>query len=84
MRTLPGYKLSLCSATGTPPIYTALIRNSTVLLNTTNKVTAIQLYDGGDYSCVATGKYGADVKEFPVVMNGKTFVAREHFKRLST
>ena len=54
-----------CSATGTPPIYIALIRNFTVLMNTTN--TAIsKLYEGGNYSCVATSKYGTDVKHFVI------------------
>ena len=59
----------LCSATGTPPIYTALIQNFTVLMNTTNTASR-KLYQEGNYTCVATSKYGTDVKHF-VVKGGK-------------
>ncbi len=71
VRALPNQRLP-CSATGIPPIYTALIRNSTVLVNTTNTAT-IRLHEEGNYSCVATSKYGTDRKEFSVVFTGKTF-----------
>ena len=54
-----------CSATGTPPIYTALIRNFTVLMNTTNNASS-KLYQEGNYICVATSKYGTDEKHFVV------------------
>lgn len=72
VRSFPGYKM-LCSATGTPPIYTALIRNSTVLYNAT-KTRPIKFEKDGNYSCVATSKYGADEKEFSVIFIGKTLV----------
>ena len=77
VRTLPGFMLFLCSTKGTPPVYTALTRNSTVLINTTNTDVNIQLHKEGNYSCVATGKYGADVKEFSVIFNGETFFDRK-------
>jgi len=60
----PGSQVS-CSATGTPPIYTALIRNFTVLMNTTN-IASSKLYQEGNYTCVATSKYGTDEKHFVV------------------
>ena len=71
VRTLPGFKLSVCSTRGTPPVYTALTRNSTVIINTTNTHVTIRLYQEGNYTCVATGKYAADVKEVSVFLNGK-------------
>jgi len=54
-----------CSATGTPPIYIALIWNFTVVMNTTN-IASSQLYQEGNYTCVATSKYGTDVKRFVI------------------
>ena len=71
VRALPDQRLP-CSATGTPPIYKALIRNSTVLMNTT-ETASIVLHEEGNYSCVATSKYGTDRKEFSVIFTGKTF-----------
>jgi len=64
VRVLPGYRLS-CPVTGTPPIHTALIRNSTVLANTTGVIEAI--IQGGNYTCQATNEYGVDVKDFSVI-----------------
>ena len=78
VRTLPGFKLFLCSTKGTPPVYTALTRNSTVLINTTHSDVTIQLHKEGNYSCVANGKYGADAKEFSVIFNGETSFDRKH------
>ena len=69
LRVLPGYKLS-CSATGTRPIYTAIIRNSTILVNTAY-IAAIRLHEEGNYTCVATNKYGSDVGEVSVIFTGK-------------
>jgi len=54
-----------CSATGTPPIYIALIRNYTVVMNTTNTASS-KLYQEGNYTRVATSKYGTDVKHFVI------------------
>ena len=58
-----------CWAKGTPPIYTAMIRNTTVLVNTT-EAASIQLYKEGNYSCEATNNHGADKKEFSVSLIG--------------
>jgi len=54
-----------CPATGTPPIYIALIRNFTVVMNTTN-IASRKLYQEGNYTCAATSKYGTDVKHFVI------------------
>ena len=54
-----------CSAIGTPPIYIAMIRNFTVLMNTTNTASS-KLNQEGNYTCVATSKYGTDVKHFVI------------------
>jgi len=59
-----------CSARGTSPIYTALIRNSTVLVNTTNTAT-IRLHKDGNYTCKVTNQYGTDVKEFQFNFTGE-------------
>ena len=67
VRIEPGSQVQ-CSATGTPPIYIALIRNVTVLMNTTNTASS-KLYQEGNYTCVATSKYGTDAKHF--VIKGK-------------
>lgn len=69
MRVLPGYTLS-CSATGTPPIYTALIINSTVLVNTTD-TAMITVKEEENYPCVAISKYGTDIREVSVLFTGK-------------
>lgn len=45
LRVLTGYKLS-CLATGTPPIYKALIKNSTVLVNTTETAKTVLNEEG--------------------------------------
>ena len=66
VRIEPGSQVP-CSATGTPPIYIALIQNFTVLMNTTNTASS-KLYQEGNYTCVATNKYGSDVKHF--IMKG--------------
>ena len=64
VRVDPGSQVQ-CSAIGTPPIYIALIRNFTVVMNTTN-ITSSKLYQEGNYTCVATSKYGTDVKHFVI------------------
>ena len=61
-----------CSARGTPPIYTALIRTSTVLVKTTNTAT-IRLYKDGHYTCQAINQYGTDIKELQVNFKSKKF-----------
>ena len=63
-RVVPGSQVT-CSATGTLPIYIALTRNFTVLMNKTDTASS-KLYEEGNYTCVATSKYGTDVKHFVV------------------
>lgn len=72
VRAYAGYYL-WCSATGTPPVYIALLRNSTVLANKTNTVK-IRLKKEGNYSCVATNKYGTGFKDFSLIFPGKTYL----------
>ena len=69
VRALPGFKFS-CSANGQPPIYTALMRSATVLVNTTG-TASIQLNEEGNYSCVATSTNGKEAKDFSVIFSGK-------------
>ena len=64
VRIEPGSQVQ-CSATGTPPIYIVLIRNVTVLMNATNTARS-KLYQEGNYTCVATSKYGTDAKQFVI------------------
>ena len=64
VRVEPGSQVP-CSAIGTPPIYIALIRNFTVLMNKTDTVSR-KLYQEGNYTCVANSKYGTDVKHFVI------------------
>ena len=59
-----------CSARGTPPIYTTLIRNSTILTNTTNTAT-IRLYEEGNYTCQAINQYGTEMGELRVSFPSK-------------
>ena len=83
VRIEPGSQVQ-CSATGTPPIYIVLIRNVTVLMNTTNTASS-KLYQEGNYTCVATSKYGTDVKHF-VIKGGEKigcFETRPMYTHLS-
>ena len=64
VREEPGSQVP-CSATGTPPIYIALIRNFTVLMNKTDTARS-KIYQEGNYTCVTTSKYGTDVKHFVI------------------
>ncbi|XP_078350785.1 uncharacterized protein LOC144635566 [Oculina patagonica] len=65
VRTLPGYRVTF-PVTGDWPVYTKIIRNATVLIHTTS-VATIHIYQEGNYTCVATSKYGTDVREFSVI-----------------
>lgn len=71
VRALPGYKLSF-SVTGTPPMYTALIRNSTIVVNTTQIVPTV--IEEGNYTCVATNEYGKDLREFSIMFDGENYL----------
>ena len=70
VRFITGDKL-LCSATGPFPVYVALVRDSTVLANTTNTV-AIILHKAGSYICVASNKYGTDQRSISVIFAGES------------
>jgi len=71
VRSLPGFSLSVCAVTGTPPINTSLKLNSKVLRKTEITPIILDLFEEGNYSCVATSKYGTDVRNFTVIFNGK-------------
>jgi len=71
-----------CSATGTPPIYTAIVRNSTVLANKTSFAT-IRLHIETKYTCVANSKYGSDTRDFSVIFIGKTVIYMKYIKEKS-
>ena len=70
MLALPGYTLS-CQATGILPIQTALITNSTVLVNTTN-IASITIAEEGNYSLVATNLFDTVTREILVTFFGET------------
>ena len=78
VRALPDYRL-WCRVTGTTPIHTALVRmkksKNIVVVNTTDTAN-IQLTRQGNYSCVASKKYGTDVKEFSVIFAGEKCLRR--------
>ena len=69
VEALPSYRVSI-PVTGTLPIYTAIMRNSTVLVNTTY-TAAFQFYKESNCTSVAFNKYGYDVREFSVIFKGK-------------
>lgn len=74
MLVYQGRKLS-CSVTanGTFPIHVAIVLNSSVLINKT-KTAEVVLMDQGNYSCVATNKYGSDTKAILVSFLRKSLV----------
>ena len=67
VRTLPGYEVTF-PVTGSPPIYTAITRDSTVLLNTTT-IATVRFYEEGNYTCVATNRFGSVLQKFAVIFN---------------
>ena len=69
VEAFPGYFVTI-PVTGTPPIYTAIIRDPTVLVNTTY-TAAFQFYNGSNYTSVAFNKYGYDTRDFTVISRGK-------------
>lgn len=69
VEAFPGYFVTI-PVTGTPPIYTAIIRNSTVLVNTTG-TAAFRFYEESNCTCVASSNYGSDVNEFSVILKGQ-------------
>ena len=69
VESLPGYRVKI-PVTGTPPIYTAIIRNSTVLVNTTY-IAGFQFYNESNCTSVAFNNYGYDTREFSVILKGR-------------
>ena len=82
VRVEPGSQVP-CSAIGTLPMYIALIRNFSVLMNKTDTASS-RLYQEGNYTCVATSKYGTDVKHF-VIKGGERirYFETSHFQAFS-
>ena len=76
VRSFPGYERTW-SVNGTPPIYTALTHNCIVVFNTTKTRDHFRLYKDGNYSFVATNRFGTDVKEFSALITGKTYCSEE-------
>ena len=68
---VPVGSLLSCSATGIPPIYIAIIRNSATLVRNTTNTFNDRVSEEGNYTCRATSKYGTDERAFVVVMAGK-------------
>ena len=71
VRSFPGYERDW-SVSGTLPIHTALTHNSVVLFNTTESYGSFTLDNDGNYSFVATNRFGTDSKEFSAIITGKT------------
>ena len=69
--TSPGEKVPFPEVSGTLPIYTAIMKGATVLTNTTNTAT-VPFFKEGNYTCVATGKYGSDSQEFLVTFKSES------------
>ena len=64
----PGSKVDI-SVAGTVPMNTSIIGNTSDLVLTSNSAL-INFYpkEEGNYTCVATSKYGSDSKEFSVII----------------
>ncbi|PFX34148.1 Tolloid-like protein 2 [Stylophora pistillata] len=68
VQTIPDNEVT-CLVTGSPPLYTAILKDSTVLVNTTNTAAGL-IQEEGNYSCVVTNKYGTVFKMFSVIFSG--------------
>ena len=64
-----------CTATGTPPIQTKAMWNSSVMANASDVLT-IHLNKEGKYVCEAKNQFGKDKKEFSVKFAGKNALLR--------
>ena len=72
METFKDYEV-IIPVIGSPPIYTAIMRYSTVLINTTNTAT-VRFSEEGNYTCVATGIAGSDNRVFTVIFKGEAIL----------
>lgn len=77
VEVFPGSKVDI-SVTGTFPINTSIMKNASDLVLTSNS-DLVHFYpdEEGNYTCVATNKYGFDSREFSVIFKGKTKAASE-------
>lgn len=59
-----------CSAIGTLPIYVSITDSTSYLFgNRTNSLHAM-IMEEGNYTCVATSRYGTDTRVIPVMFKG--------------
>ena len=65
VRALPGNTVEF-PVLGSLPIYTAIMSDSTVLVNTTSTAT-VRFFEEGNYTCVAISRAGSDLLEFSVI-----------------
>ena len=79
MSAIPG-NILWCLATGTPPIYIALFKNNILMVNRTSLV-GIYLRVGYNYTCVATSKYGTDVRKYSIVFVGEDDFFDLHYSK---
>ena len=69
----PGSKVDI-SVTGTVPMNTSIVRNTSDLVFTSESVHFLfHPYEEGNYTCVATNGYGSDSRDFSIVYRGKTY-----------
>ena len=69
MEAFPGAQVT-CSVTGSHPMYTTILSDSRVLVNTTSMAT-FWFEEEGNYTCMASSKYGTDLKVFSVIFPGR-------------
>ena len=79
MSAIPG-NILWCLATGTPPIYIALFKNNMLMVNRTSFV-GVYLKVGYNYTCVATSKYGTDVRKYSIVFVGEDDFPDLHYSK---
>lgn len=65
VRAFPGNEV-MCLVTGSPPIHTVILNDSILLVNTTN-TASFKFLKEGNYSCLATNKYGSVLRVFTVL-----------------
>lgn len=70
----PGSKVDI-SVTGTVPMNTSIVRNTSDLVFTSESVHFLfHPYEEGNYTCVATNGYGSDSRDFSIIVyRGKTY-----------
>lgn len=63
-----------CSAIGTLPVYVSITDSTSYLFgNRTNSLDAM-IMEEGNYTCVATNRYGIDKRVIPVIFKGTIFL----------